>query len=55
MKGTAKLGLSGADKGQIKVGMNNWTLLQVPEQRGTGGGQQGGHGEQWQLQLEAGP
>lgn len=27
MKGTAKLGVSGADKGQIKVGTNNWTLL----------------------------
>lgn len=26
-KGRAKLGLSGADKGQIKVGINNWTLL----------------------------
>lgn len=28
-KGTAKLGLPGADKGQIKVGMNNWTLLRL--------------------------
>lgn len=27
----------------------------IPEQQGADGGQQIGHGEQWQLQLEAGP
>lgn len=40
-------------------GRSKWVgitgLCYVSEQQGAGGGQQVGHGEQWQLQLEAGP